>query len=316
MVVVQLAQAGGQLAASRSRTGDHDQRFLGFDVGVGPVTVAADDPLRVGRVALGRAVSIHGDPAPLELVLELDGAGLFVEPRDHHAAQFDPPIAQVVDQLHRVRVVGDAEVRPHLLAFDGPGMDAQQDLGLVLQLRQQTHFDVGIEARQHAGCVVVKQQLAAELQVQFVVEAAYAFQDGRRLFFQVLAVVKADSVHHRWPLTPLGRRQPRMLPSLRLGSEFSESACVPWTAQDSIVAAFRRSRQGAIHAGLLDTVLAGKKTQNRLTQLCERSCRTVLSAGKGVRPRQNTLKFRALWGANLRGAMIADPGSHRPGPSG
>jgi hypothetical protein len=38
-----------------------------------------------------------------------------------------PPVAQVVDQLQRVGVVGDAEVGPHLLALDVAGVDAEDD---------------------------------------------------------------------------------------------------------------------------------------------------------------------------------------------
>jgi hypothetical protein len=145
-------------------------------------------------------VDIDGNPAAFELVLELHGPGLVVKPGDHDAPQLDPPLAQVVDQLHRVGVVRDAEVGPHLFPFDGPGMDAQQDLGLVLELCQQTHLDVGVVAGQHASGVIVEQEFPAELQVQFIAKAAHAFENRRGLLFQVLPVVKADSILHRWLL--------------------------------------------------------------------------------------------------------------------
>ena len=47
--VVELGQAGGQLAAARARPGDDDERVLGLDVVVGPVALVADDDVDVGR---------------------------------------------------------------------------------------------------------------------------------------------------------------------------------------------------------------------------------------------------------------------------
>ena len=80
-----------------------------------------------------------------------------------------PQSAQVVDQLQGVDVVGDAEVGPDLLPLDVAGVDAEQDVGLVLELLEQPHLDVGVEAGQDAGGVIVEEQLAAELQVELVV---------------------------------------------------------------------------------------------------------------------------------------------------
>jgi hypothetical protein len=73
-------------------------------------------------------------------------------------------------------------------------VDADDDLGLVGQLVQQAHLDVGVEAGQDAGGVVIEDQLAAELQVELVVEASDALQNRFGLLFEVLLVVERHAV--------------------------------------------------------------------------------------------------------------------------
>ena len=82
-------------------------------------------------------------------------------------------------------------------------MDAEQDLRLVLELGQQPHLHIRIESGQHAGRVVVEQQLASEFQVQLVAELLDTIEDGTGLFLQVLCTVKAYGVLHRCSFAPL-----------------------------------------------------------------------------------------------------------------
>ncbi len=90
-------------------------------------------------------------PRRSSLFLNRLGRGLVVEAGDDHGPDVDAPLAEVVDQLQRVGVVGDAEIRPDLLALDVAGVDAEDDVGLVLELLQQPHLDVGIVARAGRG---------------------------------------------------------------------------------------------------------------------------------------------------------------------
>jgi hypothetical protein len=196
VVVIDLAQAGRQLSASRPGARDHHQRLLRLDVRIGSVALGADDSIDFGRVADGRTVSVDGDAAALELVPELDRSRLPVKTSDHDPPQRNTPFAEIVDQLHGIDVVGDAEVGPHLPALDGPGVDAQNNFGLFLELGQEPHLDVGIVARQDSGGMVIEQQLAAELQIQLVAESVHAFQNGCGLFLQILFVVKTDCILH------------------------------------------------------------------------------------------------------------------------
>jgi len=202
VVVVELGQAGGQLAAARTGAGDHHQWLFGLDLFVGPVPLVADDGLHIGGVTPGEAVGIDLDPSPLQLVLEDQCRRLVVEAGDHYAQNVDPPAPQVVDQFQCIGVIGNAEVGADLFAFDGAGVNAENQVGVVFQLLQQAHFHVGVVAGEYSRRVVVKEQLAAEFKVEFVVETLDPLHDFRGLLFQILLVVKGDYRLHRYPLYP------------------------------------------------------------------------------------------------------------------
>ena len=93
-----------------------------------------------------------------------------------------------------VEVVGDAVVAAHLAADDVLCADDDDDLGLLLELQQHLQLGVRLKARQHAGGVVVVEQLAEMCIRDRVVEAqgqrgeqghggaAHVFMDGRGKF--------------------------------------------------------------------------------------------------------------------------------------
>ena len=194
-LVVKLREAGGELAAAGAGRGDDDDRTLGGDVFVEAVTGFGDDGVDVGGIALGDVMIVDRDAAVLQAGAELLGPELAGEAGDHHAADEQAPGAEVVDQLEGVGVVGDAEVGAHLLALDVAGVDAEDDLGLVLEGLQEAELHVRIVAGQAAGGVEVVHQLAAELEVELAVRGGAAL-DLLRLFLQVLLVVESDFLGH------------------------------------------------------------------------------------------------------------------------
>ncbi len=176
--------------------GDDHQGLFGLNVSVRPVSLVAHDGLDIGGVPFREAVSEDLDVSPLELVLEELGRWLVVEPRDHDPEDIDAPVPQVVDELQGVGVVGYPEIGPDFLSLDVAGIDAKQDVGLVLELLDEPHLDVGVVAGQDAGRMVVVKQLAAELEVELVVKALYPLKDLGRLLADVFLVVEADLVVH------------------------------------------------------------------------------------------------------------------------
>ena len=102
---------------------------------------------------------------------------------------------EVVHEFHGVGIVGDAEVGAHFAAFDVAGMDAEDNFGLVAQLVEEPHFDVGVVAGQDASGVEVIEQFAAEFEEELV-GGFEAFADAGRLGIQVEAVVESGGAGH------------------------------------------------------------------------------------------------------------------------
>ena len=85
---------------------------------------------------------------------------------------------------------GDAVVAAHLAADDVLGADDDDDLGLLLELQQHLQLGVRLKAGQHAGGVVIIEQLAAEFQIQFIVKLLDALAVGSVLGAVILSLVK------------------------------------------------------------------------------------------------------------------------------
>ncbi len=71
---------------------------------------------------------------------------------------------------------------------------------LVLEVLKEPELDVGVVAGQHAGRVVVEEELPAELEVEAVVGLPDPLQDLRRLLLDVFLVVEPHLPRHRPPL--------------------------------------------------------------------------------------------------------------------
>jgi hypothetical protein len=93
---------------------------------------------------------------------------------------------------------------PDLPALDVPGVDAEEDVGLVLELLEKAHLDVRVEAGQHPSGVHVVDDLAAEFEIELVLELADAVQDGRGLLAEIFFVVESDACRHEasFPVRP------------------------------------------------------------------------------------------------------------------
>ena len=180
------------MAGIRTGAGDHDDRAVGFDVGVGAVSAAADDGFDLGRISFDRAVGIDFDAAAGEFVHEGAHGGLVLVAGDHDRLDVEPPVAEVVDGAHGVGIVGEAEVGAHFFLFDVAGVDADDDVDLVLEFLEQSDFRVGIKPRQDACRVEVADQLPAEFQIEFVVEFTGPFQDRLGLFLQIFLAVESE----------------------------------------------------------------------------------------------------------------------------
>ena len=94
-----------------------------------------------------------------------------------YAAHKQAALLECVDEAQNVQIISNAIVTAHLAADDVLSVDDDNDLGLILQLQQHLQLGIGLEARQYAGRVVIIEQLAAEFQIELVVELLDALAD-------------------------------------------------------------------------------------------------------------------------------------------
>ena len=205
VLVIQLAQAGGHLAAARAGRGHDDQRAGGFDVVVAAIALVADDEADVRGIVRDGIMAVYLQAQRRHPVFERDGGRLIGELRQHDGAHIQPEAAEDVDQAHDVGVVGDAQVAAALVLLDVAGADGDDDLRLILELKEHLDLVVRFKAGQHTRSVVVVKELAAEFQIQLAAKLPDALPDALGLQADVLVAVKADSLHMPSPLSPLTR---------------------------------------------------------------------------------------------------------------
>ena len=181
VVVVQLAQAGGHLAAAGAGSRHHDQRPGRLNVFVLAQALVGHDVRHVRGIPGDGIVliALHAKGAqPLDKGVRRRLAGVL---GDDHAAHIEAKPPEYVDQPQHVHVVADAQVAAHLVLLDVPGADGHHDLHVVLQRLQHPYLAVRLEPRQHTGGVIVVKQLAAELQIQLAAELGAPRRDVLRL---------------------------------------------------------------------------------------------------------------------------------------
>ena len=199
VLVVQLAQAGGQLAAAGAGGRNHHQAAGGFNVVVLAQALVADDQVQVGGVAVNQVMAVGAHAQAGQMLLKGHGRGLALELGEHHAAHIQPVAAEHVDQTQHILLIPDAQIAPGLGLFNVARIDGDDDLGLILHLKQHPHLAVRLKARQHTAGVVIVKEFAAELQIQLAAELLNALADLLRLGEQILVVVKTDLIHETFP---------------------------------------------------------------------------------------------------------------------
>ena len=121
---------------------------------------------------------------------------MFLVPCDDDTADDNPPVFEIIDEFHRICVIGDPEIGPDFLPFDISGIDTENDICMILQLIQQLHLHIGIESGKDATGMIIEKQFTTEFQVQFLIEPMHTFSYLSCLFSQVFLVVESDGMVH------------------------------------------------------------------------------------------------------------------------
>ena len=196
--VVDLRQAGRELAGAGARRGHDDEVAGSFGVLVEPEALVGDDAGGVVGVARDNAVARYLQAEALETLHESFGRGVArLKLRDHDVVHQESPAAEDVDKAQHVVFVGDAEVRADLLAQDVLGVDAHHDLDLILDALEHGDLVVRGKSGQDTAGVVVVEKFATHFQVQLSTDLRTPGTDVLRLHLDVLLAVKTYGVRHQ-----------------------------------------------------------------------------------------------------------------------
>ena len=107
--------------------------------------------------------------------------------RRRHGQVTDAPLPEIIDQLQGVGIVSDSEIGSDLLPFDVSRIDTEQNVGLVFQLSDQSHFYVRIVTGQDTSRMIIIKQFAPKFEVELVIELFNSFENlvRSRMYFSL-----------------------------------------------------------------------------------------------------------------------------------
>ena len=161
--MIELRKAGRQLAAAASRSGYDNQRLRYLDIRIGPVAFFADDGFDIRRIALREAVFVGFDVSALQFINKAIDCRSVLVSGYNDAVDLQIMLAKNIDQTQDLQVVGDTEILTGLAVDDIAGINADDDLRLILHALQQFDLRVFVKTGQYAHRVLVMHQLAAKL---------------------------------------------------------------------------------------------------------------------------------------------------------
>ena len=112
MLVVQLAQTGGQLAAAWAGSGDHHQGTGGFDIIISAKTILTDDMGSVVGITFDVIVVIDLDTQSFQPGLESFCQILTVVAGQNHTGYIQSEAAENINEPYNIPVIGNAQVTP------------------------------------------------------------------------------------------------------------------------------------------------------------------------------------------------------------
>lgn len=131
--MVELGKAGGEFAGAGTGGRNDDEGSCGLDVWIGAVAFVGDNGGDVGGVAFGEGVEIGVDLVILQLAGEIFGFFLAFEHGDNDGADVEAAGAEEFDEAEDFGLVGNHVVGANFGVFDGVGVDAKDDFGVVFE---------------------------------------------------------------------------------------------------------------------------------------------------------------------------------------
>ena len=141
-------------------------------------------------------MAVYRHAESLQLFAEGARGGLGFVARQNDAADVKPEMTENVDETQHILVICYAEVAAFFVFFDVARVYDDNDLSLILQLKQHAQLAVRLKAGEHPRCVIVVIQFAAEFKVELVAEFGDALAYMLRLELEIFIVVKTCPVHY------------------------------------------------------------------------------------------------------------------------
>ncbi len=138
VLIVELRETSGHLAAAWTRSGNNDKWAVGLYVVVLAKTFVAGYELYIVRIAVNGVVDVRLDAFALEPVAELIGSVLTIIVSDHHTAHHEVATHEFIAQAEHVLVVGDAEIGTNLVLLNIFRAHHNDNLYTVAKLCQHT----------------------------------------------------------------------------------------------------------------------------------------------------------------------------------
>ena len=202
VVMIELGEAGGHLAAAGAGGRHHHQGMTGLNIVVFPQALVADDVGHIRGVTRDGIVAIAAHSQGGEALQKCVRRRLPVVPGQHHAAHIQPQAPENINEAQDIVIIGDAQISPDLALFDVRRIDGNDDLHILLELLEHADLAVRLKARQHPGSMEIVKQLAAEFQIQLAAELGDPLFDVGRLGGQVFLIIKANGCHmHTTPFS-------------------------------------------------------------------------------------------------------------------
>ena len=148
------------------------------------------------RIALDGIVQLGGNAERVKTITEDVGSGLTGILRDNHGRDSKTVAAEQVDQAQNVLVIGNAQVATGLVLLDMVRIDRDDDLDVIGNALEHAELAVRFKTRQHAAGMIVIEQLAAKLQIQFAAKLRDALLNVSSLQLDILRVV--ETLAHVW----------------------------------------------------------------------------------------------------------------------
>ena len=148
------------------------------------------------RIALDGIVQLGGNAERVKTITEDVGSGLTGILRDNHGRDSKTVAAEQIDQAQNVLVIGNAQVATGLVLLDMVRIDRDDDLDVIGNALEHAELAVRFKTRQHAAGMIVIEQLAAKLQIQFAAKLRDALLNVSSLQLDILRVV--ETLAHVW----------------------------------------------------------------------------------------------------------------------